>query len=70
MEPFGKKIENVSCNFKSKNSADPKKTNKECYRSIFARLKALSNLETLTPEESKELKYYQRKHTLISILIS
>ncbi len=59
MEPFAKKIENVSCNFKSKNSVDPKKTNKECFRSIFARLKVLSNVESLSPEETKELKYLQ-----------
>ena len=58
MEPFTKKIENVSCNFKKQNSSDPKKTNKECFKSIFTRLKELSNVETLSPEETKELKQY------------
>jgi hypothetical protein len=62
MEPFTKKIENTSCNFKKQNSSDPKKTNKECFKSIFTRLKELSNVEALSPEETKELKYY---HTLI-----
>ena len=62
MEPFTKKIENTSCNFKKQNIADPKKTNKECFKSIFTRLKELSNVEALSPEETKELKYY---HTII-----